>query len=263
MVTINDLTNYLICPNISRYSDRNKHFKWNTFDLSLLEFKDDIVKFIAIATNELLLDILIYSKEEVIVPRPEKSLQYYESKFNNVIWDYFEMNPENIKLAAHGWVRLLEIYKKIIEITKDYSHAAENIDFNKRIFGDEPISISVRVPLLLMNKDGTCDCLYILPLASRHASTKLMSMYNYFVLEYLKECNLKVKKIHEISYDQNIVSKNFSYSNYLYNEYLLTFGKKYFEGLQNGRYANLAYCPNCPYINKCNYTQLTHKIVLK
>lgn len=243
-ITVNDLNNYLICPHILKFQDRNNYWRWSTFDIDINQYITDLPRYIAILTYRILLDILSNCEYEVTIKRPEKSLQYYESEFNESIWKYFEINNENIKTTANGWIRLFEIYKKIIELSNSYDYLAENITFSKRIFRNNPISVKSEIPVIFANtKSACCDLLLILPLNA--VQTKGISLYNSLVLDYIKEVKLKINTVHIINIDELKVVKTFDYkSTVISNLFDIS-------NIENGKAANLALCQNCIYGSRC------------
>ncbi len=261
MITVDDLNNYKICPNIIKYPDRSVYYRWLTFKQDRIQFQHDFNKFVALLTYDILCRILVYCKDEMIAPRPERSLRFYEEVFNEAIWAFFPLEPKFVKEAATAWVRLFGIYRKIMDLSKDYSHLAENISFKTRVFRDNPISVEAEIPIIFADtKAKKCDLLYIVPNYDRNDSTTLMNLYHMLSMKYVSEVGLSVSRIHIISFDEENISKNFSYeSKYNLDNNLHT---KYLDRLENNQYPNIYLCPNCVYRTSCNKSQILNKVKL-
>jgi hypothetical protein len=252
MLTINQVSNHLLCPILSSAKDINiSSLSWPTFDVVLDSLKDDYLRFLNVLVYITLLELLKEGSDNVVLYKDERPLQKQEKKFNTLIWNIFPSNTEHQILAAKAWVKLVLIYKKIVKISSNYSYAATNLVFTKRIFRDNPQIVGVTLPILFGNQDGL-DALIIVPENNRLKGSYQYSLYNYFLIDYLIESGVKIGKFIEISYDRDGITSNFKIVEYgFFNDFFKT-KNAFFDNLVEPKRPNINYCHNCFYENKCN-----------
>lgn len=262
---LNQLGYYQICPVLTTYKEIyfNDDFRWLTFDIDIGIVKDDIIKFLNVLIYKMLLQILVSIKEETVIERSGRSLKNFENQFNMLIWKIFPSTEYNIKLVANAWVRLIGIYNKFIEIAKNYPYLAENIELTKRIFRINPVSIELVIPIIFINKNtSSVECVTIVPEKHSHKTTRMMSIFNYFILDYMRGNSLNLTGIHEISYEQDVISKNFLYHYYMIPQMLYGEASRFFSSLQNNREPNKDFCPSCSFNNQCDIKKISNRILV-
>lgn len=262
METIDQLGQYLICPNLSMF-DREllgeSSFRWNTFEHSYGNFFKDQNKLIAQATYKILCEILVENNDPLY--KSQKSLSEYEEKYNKQVFIWGDPNREAVAKAAAGWVRLVSIYKKIIELSENYKFILPKMDCYKRIFKQDPISIEFSIPAIFADtKTDSFDVLLIVPYVSKNPSARSFSLYNYFVADFLKASKIDVTEILEISFDERQSSRDFQFNRYWINDNVFKSAETFFESLENNRSPNIHYCNSCVMSSKCSSNMITRKV---
>jgi hypothetical protein len=262
METVDQLGHYLTCPNLSAFSSEllsESHFKWNTFEHSILQVFKNQNKTIAQVTYKILCEILLENNGPLY--KNQKSLSEYEERYNKQVFGWFESNREMVSKAAAGWVRLVSIYKKIIELSENYKYILPKMDCSKRIFKQDPISIEFSIPAIFADtKTDSFDVLLIVPYTSKHPTARSFSLYNYFVADFLKQAKIDVTEILEISFDAESVSRDFQFNRYWVNDNVFKSAETFFESLENNRRPNIHYCPSCPMSSKCTSNMILRKV---
>ncbi len=216
-----------------------------SFNIELRELKN---------TPELVINVIIYRALEDLFSKLDRSINNLEKKYSEAVWQYLPQTKENIRLAAHGWVKFIEIHKEVVSIAKEYDGYISNLKFNYN--HQSKYIVNSKIDLLLLSKKGDISLLTVTPYQSTNRSLGALNNIDTAIcVDYLTEANLQPDRIIEISYDANKVNKQYHRKD-VYNK---GGGKKVYDLLLNRTIddgANVSFCQLCPFNTKCNITTI-------
>lgn len=250
MYTSNNFVFDNICSNINNYN--NKQYKYKNylvkFGLDPSCYVEDLPLFIAACTYETF-KYFIKNLNATI------SLKRCENFYNSTIWSSLYGSQENIKAAASGWVRFVELYNKVIKLIEGADYVYPLINFSKTLYVRDRKTLQSNIDLLYI-KNGEAIVLNIAPYSAFGTSLNVISNIDIVLgLDYLFEADLDIAAVYELSIDVDKIDRNVHMRRIRINDKIKSFIKK-IVNVNKPIGINRFLCINCPYKNSCTLKEV-------
>jgi len=161
-------------------------------------------------------NIIIYRLIRKYIDNPNLSMKKLEDDYNNIVWSNFDLTKDNIELSAKGWVRFIQIQKKILFFLEDSIHITSNLLFNEKIALDEYL---FKIDLLLLGVEKHRIIIFSPNLVMFPGMSILSNASIHRFLNFLNEAELFPDEVIEIScslqnLDRNIFIKKINTKKY-------------------------------------------------
>ena len=235
----NDYNLNIFCKNALLLKDKYAIFKKLLSNLDIpLPSRDIYLSF----------NVIIYRLIEEYIDNPDLSMKKLEDDYNKIVWSKFKPTKKNLELSAKGWVRFIQIQKKILSFLNESIHITSNVFFNENILGDEYL---FKIDLLLLGNKKHQMIIFTPNVVMYPGMSILSNASIHKSLSYLNEAGLFPDEIIEISYDLENLNKNVFMRKINTKRYNLKKQLEMYNSLLIDSNSNPTKCRLCPANKEC------------